>query len=137
MSATVVEAKELRRHYDVKKGLFQKPATLKAVDGVSFALEEGKTLAVVGESGCGKSTLGRVVTLIEPLLSGDAPSETDPKAQRAAMRAYEKYILDTKTYEIVLPYWYRIILARSYVKGWKVSPSHYLNQDLANVWLDK
>ncbi|MGD9884528.1 MAG: ABC transporter substrate-binding protein [Reyranella sp.] len=64
-------------------------------------------------------------------------TETDPKAQRVAMRAYEKYILDTKAYEIVLPYWYRIILARSYVKGWKVSPSHYLNQDLANVWLDK
>ncbi len=70
MSAPVVEAKQLRRHYDVKKGLFQKPATLKAVDGVSFALEEGRTLAVVGESGCGKSTLGRVVTLIEPPSEG-------------------------------------------------------------------
>jgi peptide/nickel transport system substrate-binding protein len=40
-------------------------------------------------------------------------------------------------HEIVLPYWYRIILERSYVKGWKISPSHYLNQDLANIWLDK
>jgi peptide/nickel transport system substrate-binding protein len=53
------------------------------------------------------------------------------------MRAYEKHTLDTMTHEIVLPYWYRIVLARSYVKGWKISPSHYLNQDLGNVWLDK
>jgi peptide/nickel transport system substrate-binding protein len=63
--------------------------------------------------------------------------ETDPAAQRAAMRAFEKHTMETMVHEIVLPYWYRIILARSYVKGWKISPSHYLNQDLANVWLDK
>src|SRR5260370_32901740 len=64
-------------------------------------------------------------------------TETDPKKQREAMRAYEKHTLDTMTHEIVLPYWYRIVLARSYVKGWKISPSHYLNQDLGNIWLDK
>ncbi len=63
--------------------------------------------------------------------------ETDPKAQRAAMRAYEKHTLDTEAHAIVMPYWYRIVMARSYVKGWKISPSHYLNQDLANIWLDK
>jgi peptide/nickel transport system substrate-binding protein len=63
--------------------------------------------------------------------------ETDPAKVRVAMRAYEKHTLDTMVHEIVLPYWYRIILERSYVKGWKISPSHYLNQDLANIWLDK
>jgi peptide/nickel transport system substrate-binding protein len=63
--------------------------------------------------------------------------ETDPKLQRAAMRAYEKYTLDTMAHAIVTPYWYRIVPMRSYVKGWKISPSHYLNQDLANIWLDK
>lgn len=63
--------------------------------------------------------------------------ETDPKAQRTAMRAYEKHTLDTEAHAIVTPYWYRIVMARSYVKGWKISPSHYLNQDLANIWLDK
>lgn len=63
--------------------------------------------------------------------------ETDPKAQRAAMRAYETHTLDTMAHSIVMPYWYRIIPERSYVKGWKISPSHYLNQDLANIWLDK
>lgn len=63
--------------------------------------------------------------------------ETDPKKQREAMRAYEKHTLETQVHEIVLPYWYRIVMGRSYVKGWKISPSHYLNQDLANIWLDK
>ena len=64
-------------------------------------------------------------------------TETDPKKQRDDMRAFEKHTLDTMVHEIVLPYWDRIILAQSYVKGWKISPSHYLNQDLANIWLDK
>jgi peptide/nickel transport system substrate-binding protein len=64
-------------------------------------------------------------------------TETDPKKQRDDMRAYEKHTLDTMVHSIVLPYWYRIIPMRSYVKGWKISPSHYLNQDLANVWLEK
>ena len=45
--------------------------------------------------------------------------------------------LDTEAHGIVTPYWYRIVTMRSYVKGWKISPSHYLNQDLANIWLDK
>ena len=64
-------------------------------------------------------------------------TETDPASQRVAMRAYEKYTLDTMQHEIVLPYWYRIVVGRTYVKGWKISPSHYLNQDLATLWLDK
>ena len=63
--------------------------------------------------------------------------ETDPAKVRAAMRAFEKHTIDTEVHEIVLPYWYRIVMGRSYVKGWKGSPSHYLNQDLANIWLDK
>jgi peptide/nickel transport system substrate-binding protein len=63
-------------------------------------------------------------------------TETDPKKQRDAMRAYERHTLDTMVHEIMLPYWYRIVPMRSYVKGWKISPSHYLNQDLANVWLE-
>jgi peptide/nickel transport system substrate-binding protein len=35
------------------------------------------------------------------------------------------------------PWWSRIIVHRSYMKGWKISPSHYLNLNLANIWLDK
>jgi len=63
--------------------------------------------------------------------------ETDAAKQRALMREYEKHVLDTEAHEMVMTYWHRIVPLRSYVKGWKVSPSHYLNQDLANVWLDK
>ena len=66
----VAEARDLTRHYSVRRGLFASPAVLKAVDGVSFSIEPGRTLAVVGESGCGKSTLARMVTLIEPPTSG-------------------------------------------------------------------
>ena len=68
--AALVEAKALARHYEVRRGLLRGRATLKALDGVSFTLEPGKTIAVVGESGCGKSTLARQLTLIEPPTSG-------------------------------------------------------------------
>lgn len=72
MSAeTVLQASDLRRYYEVKGGLFSKGGTVKALDGASFDLEAGKTLAVVGESGCGKSTLARLVTLIEEPTEGE------------------------------------------------------------------
>jgi dipeptide transport system ATP-binding protein len=61
----VVEARDLRRVYEVRRGVFKPPAQLQAVGGISFAISAGRTLAVVGESGCGKSTLARVVALIE------------------------------------------------------------------------
>ena len=70
MTAPVLQARNLTRHYQVRDGLFSKTRTLKAVDGVSFSLVPGKTLAVVGESGCGKSTLARLLTLIEPPTGG-------------------------------------------------------------------
>jgi dipeptide transport system ATP-binding protein len=66
----ILNAQNLTRHYAVSRGAFNKGATLKAVDGASFTLDRGKTLAVVGESGCGKSTLARLVTMIEPPTSG-------------------------------------------------------------------
>ena len=68
--STVVTASGLTRHYTVSRGAFAKPATLKALDGASFTLARGKTLAVVGESGCGKSTLARLVTMIEQPTAG-------------------------------------------------------------------
>lgn len=52
---TILEVRELKKYFQTPKG------TLHAVDGISFALERGKTLGIVGESGCGKSTLGRVI----------------------------------------------------------------------------
>jgi len=61
----------------------------------------------------------------------------DPKEQRRLMRQMEKLTLDTHANMFMTLWWYRIIPHRSYVKGWKISPSHYLNQSLDNVWLDK
>jgi dipeptide transport system ATP-binding protein len=68
--STVVTAEALAKTYRVGGGPFKAPASLRAVDGVSFTLERGRTLAVVGESGCGKSTLARMITLIEAPTAG-------------------------------------------------------------------
>jgi dipeptide transport system ATP-binding protein len=66
----VMRAEGLARHYRTSRGLLRGHATVKALNGVSFALQAGRTLAVVGESGCGKSTLARQLTLIEPPTAG-------------------------------------------------------------------
>lgn len=71
MSDILLSAKNLTRHYPIRRGLFQKPAILKAVAGISFDLQPGKTLAIVGESGCGKSTLARLIAMIEKPTSGE------------------------------------------------------------------
>ncbi len=66
----VLRASDLKKHYTLPGSLYAKPATVKALDGVSFELSRKQTLAVVGESGCGKSTLARVVTMIEDPTAG-------------------------------------------------------------------
>jgi len=63
--------------------------------------------------------------------------ETDPVKARVLMREYENQTIGVGAHQLMVTWWYRIIPMRSYVKGWKISPSHYLNQDLANIWLDK
>lgn len=60
----------------------------------------------------------------------------DPKEQRKFMRQMEKLVLDTNAHQFMTLWWYRIVPHRSYVKGWEISPSHYLNQALDDVWLD-
>ena len=64
----LLEVKNLKVHFPVKHGLFSRvKAHVKAVDDVSFAIQPGETLGLVGESGCGKTTLGRaIVKLVEP-----------------------------------------------------------------------
>ena len=71
MSIKVVEGKDIKRDYHVGGGLFRGARTVHAVKGVSFSVDKGKTLAIVGESGCGKSTLARIITLIDPATSGE------------------------------------------------------------------
>ncbi|GHB18310.1 ABC transporter ATP-binding protein [Pseudovibrio japonicus] len=67
----ILEARNLVREYRTKEGLFGKEHVNRALKGISFSLERGKTLAVVGESGCGKSTLARILTLIDPATDGE------------------------------------------------------------------
>ncbi|MEA3119523.1 MAG: dipeptide transport system ATP-binding protein [Paraburkholderia sp.] len=73
----VLVAEQLTKHYSVRRGLFGH-GTVKALNGVSFSLARGRTLAVVGESGCGKSTLARQLTMIEPTTSGRLVIEGEP-----------------------------------------------------------
>ncbi|MBB3194834.1 dipeptide ABC transporter ATP-binding protein [Roseateles terrae] len=69
-SAPLLRAEGLTRHYAVSQGWFKPKATVRALEGVSFDLQPGRTLAVVGESGCGKSTLARALTLVETPTAG-------------------------------------------------------------------
>jgi dipeptide transport system ATP-binding protein len=68
--SVVLQATGLKRHFAVGRGLFRAAATVKALDGASFVVRAGQTLAVVGESGCGKSTLARLVAMIDTPTDG-------------------------------------------------------------------
>lgn len=61
-----LEVDDLKVHFQISSGFFAKPALLRAVDGVSFALRPGETIGIVGESGSGKSTLARAVLQLIP-----------------------------------------------------------------------
>ena len=83
MSA-ILEARGLTRDYSVSRGAFRPRATVKALNGVSFSLHAGRTLAVVGESGSGKSTLARLLTLIENPTAGSLLIDGEDVAHASA-----------------------------------------------------
>ena len=72
MSDVILEVKDLVKHFPIKGGLFQKtPVVAKSVDGVSFSIKQGETMALVGESGCGKTTVGRTILRLHEATSGE------------------------------------------------------------------
>jgi oligopeptide/dipeptide ABC transporter ATP-binding protein len=91
-SPTVVEGRDVKVWFPVRRGLFQAPRTLRAVDGVDFQIREGETLGVVGESGCGKSTLARAVLALIPATAGSVSviGRDLSKAARAEIRQARK-----------------------------------------------
>ena len=71
----LLRAEHLVKHFPVERGLFARgDAAVHAVDGVSFSLAAGETMALVGESGCGKSTLGRLLLRLLDATSGKSGS---------------------------------------------------------------
>src|SRR3970282_2060560 len=69
---TLLEATGVTKHFPIRKGLFgTAKGVVHAVDGVSFTIEAGRTLGVVGESGCGKSTTAKLVLKLEEPTAGE------------------------------------------------------------------
>jgi oligopeptide transport system ATP-binding protein len=67
----LLEVRDLRTWFPIKRGVFSKTVGhVKAVDGVSFSVQPGKTLGLVGESGCGKTTVGRTILRLIPATGG-------------------------------------------------------------------
>ncbi|MCL1831109.1 MAG: dipeptide ABC transporter ATP-binding protein [Oscillospiraceae bacterium] len=76
MSNNLIEVTNLKKYFPIKKGVFRSTiGHVKAVDDVTFSIEKGKVLGLVGESGCGKSTLGRTILRLLPPTSGEVKFE--------------------------------------------------------------
>ncbi|MBM4441380.1 MAG: dipeptide ABC transporter ATP-binding protein [Candidatus Rokubacteria bacterium] len=97
----LLEAVELTKHFPLKSGLFGKSkGAVRAVDGISFTVEKGRTLGVVGESGCGKTTTAKLVLGLEEPTSGTLRvngadlSNLDSGARRRYRRAVQAVFQD-------------------------------------------
>src|SRR3979490_2971758 len=70
MSAPLLQVNDLKKHFPVRVGLFRREAWVYAVDGVSFEVERGENMSLVGEYGCGKSTVGRAILRLFDIPAG-------------------------------------------------------------------
>jgi peptide/nickel transport system ATP-binding protein len=99
LAPPLLEVRNLRVSFPVRRGLLQRPrGTFRAVDGVSFAIQPGRTLALVGESGCGKTTTGKAIVQLlrgqaviegQALLDGQDLFALDADALRTARRSVQ------------------------------------------------
>jgi len=72
MSEYLITVNNLKKYFPIKKGLVKRTSgNVKAVDGVSFNIQRGQILGIVGESGCGKSTMGRTILRLLPPTGGE------------------------------------------------------------------
>jgi oligopeptide/dipeptide ABC transporter ATP-binding protein len=95
MAGPVLEAKNLVKHFPVKRGfLSRQVAVVRAVDDISFSIDPGKTLGVVGESGCGKTTTAKMVLLLERPTGGIMRFEGQDlqTLERGNLRAYRRSV---------------------------------------------
>ena len=86
----LLEIKNLKVHFPLKKGLLAKQQVVHAVDDVSFDVYEGETLGIVGESGCGKSSLARSLVGLNPITSGKVVFLTTEQLNDASSKQWHK-----------------------------------------------
>jgi len=92
MAEVILEGQNLTKHYPVTKGLLQRTVGwVRAIDGISFTVEQGKTLSLVGESGAGKTTTAKAVLLLEKLTSGTILFEGEDLSTLSASQIKSKY----------------------------------------------
>ncbi|MCL9683938.1 ABC transporter ATP-binding protein [Legionella maioricensis] len=92
---TIFTVTDLSVHFEQKKGLFSRHKVIfKAVDGLSFRLQQGKTLALVGESGCGKTSASRALLRLLPVAGGQVIYRDQDvlSLKRGALRQYRKKV---------------------------------------------
>ena len=88
-NSPLIEVKNLKMYFDISTGVFSsKP--LKAVDDVSFSINKGETLGLVGESGCGKTTVGRTLLHLYKPTSGEIIYDGKPLKTKADINEYRK-----------------------------------------------
>lgn len=89
MNVPLIEVQNLKQYFDIPMGFFRsKP--LKAVDDVSFSINDGETLGLVGESGCGKTTVGRSILRLYDITAGEINYRGKPVKSRSEIEAFRK-----------------------------------------------